>query len=429
MTRIKKKLIYIVLDGAADGLRENSSLSLASTPNMDEVAQESIGGLHYPVRKGVAPESDSAVFSLLGYDPERFYVGRGPVDALGVGLNMKDDYEVALRGNLASADFARGIIIDRRVGRDITTEEAMALLRGCKHLELGIYEGYARLKVGLKYRFAVVIGSRKYKLSDMISNTDPAYSKRGSISIALPDYSNNIVECTPINSDNRAVITAKLVNKFIDTLNLKLVDHPVNRRRIRMGKLPANTVILRDAGMKPKGIPKMKRYYRLSFIAIADMPTEIGIAKLLGMKVYKSPPMTGDFRRDCLSRVEYVLDASPHADAVYIHIKGPDIYGHDGDMEGKIKSLEEIDSYFIGPLLNRIDLDQYAILITMDHSTPPQERRHTDDPVPYILRLDNKYRDKFQVFSEYEVYKKGSLGILGSAWMMMPIIIKLLSAL
>jgi 2,3-bisphosphoglycerate-independent phosphoglycerate mutase len=156
------------------------------------------------------------------------------------------------------------------------------------------------------------------------------------------------------------------------------------------------------------------------------MPTEIGISKLLGMKVHRIPPPSDDPRGDYLSRVNYVLDASRLSDVVYIHLKGPDIYGHDGDKDGKIRSIEEIDSYFIGPLMDEIDLDEHALLITMDHSTPPEERAHTDAPVPFILRVNDEFTDGFNRFSESEIYKKGSLGILGSAWMILPIIIKLL---
>lgn len=421
-----RKLIYIVLDGAADGINGSTSLEEAYTPNLDEIARISRGGMHYPIGKGHAPESDSAVISLLGYDYERYYVGRGPIEALGVGLDMDYDHEVAFRGNLATIDPNRKIIIDRRVGRDISTDEAKNLLKGVSFVNLGIYEGYAKIKVGLDYRVAVVIGSKKYKLSSEVSNTDPAYIKIGNVSVAKAVTDNKLVQCKPLSNSSSAKITAELVNRFTEIIQDYLINHPINKRRVKKGRLPANTVLLRDAGMKPKNVPSMKSVYKLKFKMIADMPTEIGIAKLLKIGIVRCPKLTHNSEFDYTIRVKKVCGALPFSDAIYVHLKGPDIYGHDGDKEGKIKSIEEIDRYFISKLLDNINLDEVALLITMDHTTPPSKRTHTGDPVPFIIYASNIGKDGFSKFYEREIFMKGTLGILGYGWMILPIIKKLL---
>jgi len=422
----KIKLLYIVLDGASDGIYENTSLCTANTPNMDELARISRGGVLYPVGKGVAPESDSAVLNLLGYNCDRFYVGRGPIEALGVGLDLKEGFEVAFRGNLATADFDKGVIIDRRVGRDITTRETKKLVKDLEYIELGIYEGYAKIRVGVDYRVAVVIGSRKYTLSPEVSNTDPAYVKVGKVSIARERIDNRIMKCEALNDSFEARITAELVNKFTEIVNNHLRAHVVNKRRISKGKLPANTILLRDAGVKPGNIPSMKERYGLKFKIIADMPTELGVARLLKIGVIKCPKPTYKGETDYPIRVKKALLALEKVDALYIHLKGPDIYGHDGDFNGKVKSIEDIDRYFISKLLDNVNLDDVAILITMDHSTPPSKRTHTSDPVPFIIYIPGLSSDSIKKFCEKEVYNNGSLGILGYGWMLLPIVKKMI---
>lgn len=424
----KNKLLFIVLDGAADGLEEGTSLDLANTPNLDELARMSRGGMHYPTGKGVAPESDSAVFNLLGYNHEKYYIGRGPVEAIGVGLELKDEYEVAFRGNLATADFKRGMIVDRRVGRDISTEEAENLIEKIKYVDLGIYGGYARVAVGLDYRLAVIIGSREYRLSEEVTNTDPAYIKLGRISIASSKYSNKIIACQPIGDSEEARITAELVNRFIEIANNALSNHPINQKRISEGKLPANTIILRDAGLRPKDIPKITKYYGIKAVVMAEMPTELGIARLIGAKVIKCKYVSGKSPEEYSVRAIDVINAleNEDTDLIYVHIKGPDVYGHDGDLDGKVRNLEHIDKFFIGRILNYQQIYSHSILITMDHATPPSKKRHTGDPVPLILYSNGIGNDGLLRFYENEVLKKGSIGILGYGWMILPIVKKLI---
>ena len=399
----KITLLYIVLDGAADGIKDDTSLALANTPNMDEVSKLSIGGMHYPVGVGVAPESDTAVLNLLGYDHNKYHVGRGVLEALGVGLTLDREHEVAFRGNLATADFSKGLIIDRRVGRKISTREAKALIRDLQYVTLDIYDGYAKVRVGLDYRVVVVIGSKTHKLSSHVSNTDPAYIRIGDVSVANPKPSNEILECKPLSNDRDSVITAELVNTFLKIANEHLSKHPLNNLRIRKGLLPANTILLRDGSMMPRNIPRFRTMYGLRLGLLADMPTEIGIARLLGIRVIKCPKLKYQGEVDYPVRAERVLKflAEEKYDVIYVHLKGPDIYGHDGDKEGKIKSIEEIDRYFISKILDNVDFDNTAILITMDHPTPPEARTHTGDPVPFIIFSPNLLRrDGFQRFSE-----------------------------
>lgn len=422
---MNKKLIYIILDGAADRVEKGTSIETAYTPNLDEISKNGRGGMHYPAGRGIAPESDIAVFNLLGYNHEKYYFSRGPVEVLGVDLELKEKCEIALRGNLATADYDKGVIIDRRVGRDITTEEATQLIKEIENIDLGIYGGYAKVKVGLDYRLAIIIGSTEYGLSDKISNTDPAYIKHGNISIAAGGGEMRIMKCKPLSNEYTSRITAELINKFIEISSETLNKHRINKLRVKKGKLPANIILLRDAGLKPMGIPSFYEIYGYTLTILAEMPTEIGIAKLIQAKVVRCPKAGMDHSQ-YQSRVDDVINALEKTDIIYIHIKGPDMYGHDGNKDGKIENIELIDKYFIGKLYDKLDINRYSILITMDHPTPPSERRHTDDPVPFIIFSDGIGCDKIVKFSELEIYKKGSLGILGYGWMIMPIILKLL---
>ncbi|PCN51091.1 phosphonopyruvate decarboxylase [Candidatus Geothermarchaeota archaeon ex4572_27] len=418
------RLVYVVLDGAADGPRRGTCLEEASTPNLDEVAGRGLGGMHYPVGRGLAPESDAAVFGLIGYDHRRYYVGRGAVEALGVGLRLKEGFEVAFRGNLATLDYERGVIVDRRAGRDVSTEEARRLVRGLRMVDLDIHGGYAKVRVGLDYRVVVVIGSRKRRLSDMVSNTDPAYVRVGRSSVAAARYEPKPTPCRPLVDDEAAAVTAELVNRFTEVANEALRDHPVNRRRVAEGRLPANTIILRDAGMRPAGVPSVRSLYGVRLAVVAEMPTEVGIGRLVGARVRKVEYVSGRDPPGYAKRAREVAEILGEwdVDVVYVHLKGPDVFGHDGDREGKIRSIEAIDKYFMGELLNHVDLERDAVLVTSDHATPPEARGHTGDPVPLAIAGPGLERDEMASFCEREAMEKGSLGVLGYAWMIMPLV-------
>jgi len=420
------KLLYLVIDGAADSLNDKvTSYEAANTPGLDKIASLSLCGLMYTISRGVAPESDAAVLSILSYDPHKYYTGRGPLEALGAGIRIKEGYEVAFRANFATLDISTGNIVDRRVGRNLKSDEARELAKALNDMDLGKYEGYAKVVATIGHRAVVVIGSSSLKLSDNVDNTDPAYTRKGKISVARPGFEPRLVRCRPLDDTEEAKRTAELVNIFTEKAIKRLDTHPVNLKRASKGYLKANTILLRDAGGELPHVEPISRKFGIEFGAIVEMPVEIGIARLLGMEIEKVPPPTPDKRSDYTIRLKHTLDLLKRVDAVYVHLKGPDEPGHDGDFKGKVKSLEDIDEYFVTPLLNEVDLNNTAILVTSDHATPYSARTHTDDPVPVLLYVPGRNGDGISKLSESNC-SKGSLGIIEHGWELLPKVINLL---
>jgi 2,3-bisphosphoglycerate-independent phosphoglycerate mutase len=419
---MKYRLIYLVIDGAPDSLEDPvTTLEIASKPGLDEIARRGVCGAMYTVGRGVAPESDEAVISILGYNPHEVYTGRGPLEALGAGLEFREGYEVAFRANFATIDPATRRIIDRRVGRSLTTQEARELARALDGMELGLHEGYARVVATIGHRAVVIIGSRSARLSPMVSNNDPAYERRGLTSVAVSKPSPFVEPIKPLEDTVEARATAELANAFFEKAVEILSRHPVNVERSRRGLLPANAILLRDAGGSlPKATPLNVRY-GASFAVLAEMPVEIGIGRAFGADVVPLEPPSGDPRRDYEERLEATLRAIKAHDIVYVHLKGPDEPGHDGDVELKKRRIEEIDEYYVRPLLDY--LDKYAVLVTSDHATPPSKKSHTDDPVPVAFYAPGITGDSVSRFTERECLK-GSLGLMEHGYELLPMIIE-----
>ncbi|MEO3993561.1 MAG: alkaline phosphatase family protein [Desulfurococcaceae archaeon TW002] len=421
------KLVYLVLDGAADRLSDPvTSLGMAKKPYLDLIARAGVCGVVYTVGKGIAPESDAAVMSILGYDPRTNYTGRGPIEAIGAGISFVEGHEVAFRANFATIDPSSRKIIDRRVGRSLSTEEASKLAEALDGLRLSNYGGYVRVKATVGHRAVVVIGSDEIPLSDEVDNTDPAYRKVGSISVAEKNPQPYIKKSTPLSPTLSAQVTAELVNEF--TLkSIEILDkHPINRAREEKGLLKANVILVRDAGSRlPKLLP-INKLFNISFGSVTEMPVENGIAKLLGMRAVETPPPTEDKASDYFIRLEATLKLLNEVDVVYVHLKGPDEPGHDGNLHSKVKSIEDIDKFYVKELLGSIDLKEVAILVTSDHATPPSIRAHTDDPVPILLAGGRVVPDKVLRLEEKECYELGSIGILNHGWEILPRILNMI---
>ncbi len=419
------KLLYLVLDGMADSLSdEKTTLEIAEKPGLDYIAEKGICGLMYTIEKGVAPESDAAVISILGYEPWKYYTGRGPLEALGAGLDLVEEYEVAFRANFATVEPETKKIIDRRVGRSLSTEEARELANAIDGLKLDKYDGYVRVKATIGHRAVVIIGSKSHKLSPMVENSDPAYRREGLISVAVEKVEPYIRRIEPLEDTLEARITAELANEFIDKAIDILDKHPVNKARREKGLLPANAILLRDAGNRvPQATPLPTRY-NAKFALLAEMPVELGIGRAFGAYVKEVPPPTGDPAKDYKVRLEHTLMLLRDYDIVYVHLKGPDEPGHDGNYELKKKRIEEIDQYFVQPLLQWIP-ENLAILVTADHATPPSIRAHSDDPVPVALMSPNIEPDEVKKLTEKEC-SKGKLGTIEHGWELLPKVLELI---
>jgi 2,3-bisphosphoglycerate-independent phosphoglycerate mutase len=416
------KLIYIIIDGMGDRpikeLNGKTPLEAAETPHMDSLARIGKTGLMYTVGKDIAPESDVAVVSILGYSPFEFHVSRGALEALGAGLNMKNG-DLALRSNFATLAADKSII-DRRAGRNLTIEEANELAQAInEQIQLESYPATLQLKSTMSYRGALLIKSEKIELSGNIDNTDPAYKRIDGVGVADPEAEMILKKSVPMDNSEGAKIAANLVNEFTQKSIDVLDQHEVNKKRVKEGKLKANVVLSRDAGHLVPKFPFLSQLYDLNFVCLADMNVERGISKLAGMSLVDLPLPSKDLEKDCKLRVKKLLKALPHYDCFYIHIKGPDEPGHDGNFNLKSQLIAIVDKYFVGNMLQKIKLEDHLICVTADHATPCGLKAHSGDPVPLLIAGNKIQGDKVQGFSEKKC-KNGELGILYKGTELLP---------
>ena len=407
-------------------LGNRTPLETAKTPNMDFLANNGKTGLMYTVRRGVAPESDVAVISLLGYDPFEYSTGRGIIEAVGAGLDVKDG-DLALRCNFATLGEAK-TIIDRRVKRTLTTEEATELSEAANNeITLESCPSTFKFQNTLGHRAVLVLKSKHKEkcLSSKITNSDPAYTYVNGIGVATPHVEMVLKKSVPLDDTEEARNSANLVNEFIEKAHVLWENHAVNKKRAAEGKLKANCVLTRDAGSQLPKFFNINERYNVNFAALADMHAERGIAHLAGMQATLLPPPSGDLEKDCEVRVKKLLEVLPSHDCFYIHLKGPDEPGHDGNCYKKTEIITAIDKYFFGKLLREIELKDHIICVTSDHATPCGLKVHSDTPVPVLISGGKVTDESVGKFSERNC-EHGSLGVLERGCELMPKLMELL---
>ncbi len=413
-----KKILYVVLDGLGDtpikALGNKTPLEAAFTPNMDKLAQAGKSGVMYTVAKGIAPESDIAVISLLGYDAHKYYTGRGPLESFAEGLKVEDG-NVAFRVNFATVADDGKTIQDRRVGRNLSTEEAAALSKEINS-KVTLTNATFEFKNTIGHRGILVIRGMHQQLSAWITNTDPAYDREGVFGVAKEKFDLLVAQAVPMpgyERDKAALEAAGLINEFTRKSHQVLQQAAVNKKRVADGKVPANVILARDAGDHLPQFPPMRELYGVSFGSFVEMPVEKGIALLTGLDVVEVPPQTGHWDVDYAVWAKIALQRIAGFDGLYIHIKGPDEPGHDGDFKRKKDIIEAIDKHFFGKLLPHLKLKDTIIVVTADHSTPCMLKSHSADPVPLLLCGGSVTPDGTMSFSE-RAAAEGSLGeILG----------------
>ena len=365
------KIVMLVIDGLG-GLPDaagQTELEIARTSYLNELAEKSICGLVDPVSPGITPGSGPGHLALFGYDPLKFTIGRGVLEALGIGFELTKN-DIAARGNFCTIDDT-GLITDRRAGR-ITTEKCTEL---CKLLAKIKLEGVELFVWPVKeHRFMVVL--RANGLSAEIRDTDPQQ---------LGVAPNLAIAETPKAKD-----TSHLINLFID-----------EARKVLSGQHPANMILLRGFSKLPD-IPTMGEIYKLSPAAIAVYPMYKGLAKLIGMEIFSAD---GGIREE----LKILANCFDKHDFFYIHVKHADSAGEDGDFSRKVKVIEEVDSALPQLLVLKPDV----IVITGDHSTPAVLKMHSWHPVPVMLYSKWCRPDHVTVFSE-SACVSGGLGRLHS---------------
>ncbi|MCI4363428.1 MAG: alkaline phosphatase family protein [Thermoplasmata archaeon] len=409
-----RRYALIVLDGLADRPELGgppTPLAAASTPWLDRMAREGRTGMLSILGPGVAPESDAGVLSLLGYSPETDSPGRGVLEALGAEVPLAPG-DIALRTNFATVD-GTGVVTDQRVGRNLSTSEAGRLAQAVTEADLlGDMGIRADLRSTVGHRGVLWLHPLSGEgLSPQVSNSDPFYEKLGGLGQARVVEHPVPREVRPLDADARSVRTAQALNRFLERVPRVLESHPVNARRALAGRRIANGLLTRNAGSLPDPVPlQLGTRYGLSAAAVTEMPVERGIARLFGLKDLFVGPMGADRAAALRERAERTRAALREQEFVYVHLKGPDEPGHDGDAARKREVIEQIDSGFFGPFLGGLDPDT-RVVVTADHATPVARRGHSDDPVPVLLwgaQVDPEPGPRGK-FSE-ESCARGSLG-------------------
>lgn len=403
------RILYVLLDGIGDlpnpSLNGQTPLEAAKTPNIDSLARKGKMGQVISVGKGISPQSDIAVFNMLGYDFQgKKYAGRGIIEIIGCEVDFCDG-DLALRGNFATLDSNR--IIDRRAGRDILKQEANSI---CAFLEDNVKfddpDVSVKITPTISHRVIIKFRHNKKYLSDKITNTDPAYGKLNGIGIAKTDVEAMVVqESQSEDNSESSILSAKIVNEFTHKSISLLKEHQVNLNRISNNKKPMSVILLRDAGNAVPSLQPINEKYGISTSCLVDMPVEIGIAKILGMDIFRSQKID-----DYEQKGKEVAEILNSYNLVYVHIKGPDEYGHDGDALGKKSNIELIDENFFGVFLKSVT-KQHIVVISGDHSTPCIKKSHTDDPIPLLVSGNGIKSDESQRFTE-SWGNKGSIGTL-----------------
>jgi 2,3-bisphosphoglycerate-independent phosphoglycerate mutase len=405
------QLLYVCLDGLGDDpipeFDGQTPLEAARTPVLDGLARMGALGLVHTVGPDVAPESDIAVFAILGYDPREEHPGRGVLEALGTGMSFRDG-DLAYRVNFATQK--DGEIVDRRVGRDLPSEDAEALAEEVNQ-ELRVPGVDFELKATVEHRGALVfIHPDGEPLSANVSNTDPAYAKQGSLGVALETFENRVAEAEPLDDSEEARRAAELTNAWVEGAARILDASPVNARRRSEGRLPANLILTRDGGDHVPRLQSIKDRFGPAWGCFVEMPVERGIALVLGMSPVDAP--TAMPRREQYGAwAELAAEALGGFDALYIHIKGPDVPAHDGRARDKLEVIEDIDETFFGELLPRIDVRRTLLAVTADHSTSCVRKAHTADPVPLLVVGPGVSADGTGSFGESSA-RDGTLGLL-----------------
>jgi len=353
------KIVLLVIDGLG-GLPHpktgKTELEAARTPNLDQLAAKGICGLIDPIGPGITPGSTPGHLALFGYDPVKFNMGRGVVEAMGIDFDLKPG-DVAARGNFCTVDEA-GLITDRRAGR-ISTEKCAEL---CQLLDGLVIDGVKLFVLPVReHRFVIVF--RGKGLAPEVSDSDP--QQLGVTPRAV----------SALNP--QADLMSVVANKFVAQARTVLAKHH-----------PANMLLLRGFSQRPH-LPTMDEVYKLKPAAIAAYPMYRGLAKLVGMQVLETgTAITDEMATLKKNYADY--------DFFFLHIKGTDSAGEDGDFERKAKLIEEADK----ALSNLTSLKPEVIVVTGDHSTPATLKSHSWHPLPLVLYSEWCRPDRVGEFSE-----------------------------
>lgn len=394
----KVPFLLIILDGLGDHsyaeLNDKTPLEAASQKNTSKVKQIGAQGLMDPIAPGIPPSSDTSHLQILGYDLSTEYFGRGPIEAMGEGIELKEG-EIAFRADLGTSKVVgdKAIVLDRRAGR-ISTEETKQLVE-LLNQEASSVDGYGFKVIGLtEHRVAIIV--RGEDLSYEVTDNDPH-------NVNVP-----VLECQvreEAKEKEKAKKLAELMNKWtIKTMKI-LEKAELNERRKKEEKLPANIVLFRGAGVMKK-LTTFHEKHGLKAVGIAGGALYKGVAKVVGMDLIEVQGANGMPNTNIEGKFEAAKKALSTYDFVFLHLKATDYYSHKKDPIGKSEFISKFDKH-----LSLIDeeLKSIAIMITGDHTTPCDRGLHSGEPVPVLVSAPSIRRDNTKIFSEREA----SIGSLG----------------
>jgi 2,3-bisphosphoglycerate-independent phosphoglycerate mutase len=400
------RILFLILDGISDrpcpDLGGKTPLQAADIPNLDALAKEGICGIMDTIAPGIRPGSDTAHLTLLGYDPQKYYTGRGPLECLGAGITMEPGM-IGFRCNYATVA-ADGKVADRRAGRIHDTAALSAAVQD--GVDLSQYGVEFVFRSGAGHRAALAFNGRG--LGHCVSSNDP--KKEGAAPPVIAALLKN-------PQDER---TAEVCNEFVRQSSAILSDHRINRERVKNGLRPANIVLMRGAGEMGDFEPFVKKY-GLSGGVISAASLIAGIGTAVGLVRIHVKGITGSQDSNLTGKIAAAIAGLSSQDFVLVNIKGADESGHDGLAVQKAAFLEKIDAA-IAPLRT---LEDTIIVICADHSTPCTVRDHSADPVPVLIRGEGIRTDDVIRFDEFSCAKGGLCRIAGAS--LLPIALDLIN--
>lgn len=385
------KYVVILGDGMADyrmpQLDDKTPLQFAKKPNIDMLAQKGTVGLVKTVPDGIAPGSDAANLSVMGYNPKIYYTGRSPLEAVSMGIDLNPN-DVALRCNLVylsenEADYSDKTMIDYS-SDEISTAEARLLIeavnKAFKNEEITFYPG-------ISYRHCMVWSNGKTGLGC----TPPHDILERKVTEYLPKEESGLL--------------LDMMKRSYDILNA----HPVNQERRKRGLRPANSIWLWGEGKKP-ALSSFREKYDITGAMISAVDLLKGIGICAGLESIDVEGATGNIHTNFIGKANAAIEALDSGkDFVYVHVEAPDECGHRFEVDNKVKSIELLDSQVVKPILDGLKkYDEYRVLVLPDHPTPLSLRTHTSEPVPFIIYdSTNEINSPASGYDEFEARKSG----------------------
>ncbi|MCD1296133.1 cofactor-independent phosphoglycerate mutase [Methanocella sp. CWC-04] len=379
------KYAVILGDGMSDypikELGDKTPLTYANTPNMDHLADHALHyGLAHTTLQDLPAGSDVANLSVLGYDPEKYYTGRGPLEAGSMGVKLKQD-DIAFRCNLITIENEN--ISDYSAGH-ITSEEAAVLM---KYLDENLGDERVRFYPGISYRHLLVIN--KFTPDTLCTPPHDVLGQPVADNLPEGEGSEEIIE---------------LIKKSRNLLK----DHPVNKKRIAAGKNPANSIWPWGQGKTPS-MPSFREKYNINGSVISAVDLIKGLGVFSGLEVINVPGATGYLDTDYEAKARYALESLKSKDFVFIHVEAADEASHEGKLKEKIMAIEDLDKKVVGTMLEGMKaFGEFKLMVLPDHPTPLSIKTHARDPVPYVIYYSGHNNENNISYDEMSM-KKGLL--------------------